>query len=406
MTTTLQTQLQQLRTELNTAFFEREDAVEAYLLALLTGEHIFVLGPPGTGKSDITDTLAAAFTGANYFKCAMSKTRSKDDVFGPIDVLELRNTGHLFRKDTGYITTTDLAFIDEIGKMSGVLGHDMLAALNEREKHQVNGGLSVHRIPLSTAFCCSNEVPTDESDDAAALWDRLLFRVVVDYIKSGRDFAAMLRGGMGQVSTKIDWADMQQAIATDVPHVQIPEAVIKAVMVLRKKLGEQSIHISDRRWRKSMKALQARAFLDGRSEVLEEDLVALRFTLWDTLPQLEEITKLTSAASNPFVEKLLQAKSNLQELAKGLEARRDHSTTEKSDYAKELQPKLAAVRGLLDSLLDEAKGRTIPNFKAVSDLHKELTVSLYADCFGLDRETAEVAAKSKLGKGDGTGGAQ
>ena len=128
-------QLQQLQAELNAAYYEREDAVEALLLAVLSGEHIFLLGPPGTGKSELTTTLVAAFTNARYFECAMSKTRSADAVLGPIDILEFRNNGHMYRKDKGFLTTADLAFIDEIGKMSPILGHDMLAILNEREKH-------------------------------------------------------------------------------------------------------------------------------------------------------------------------------------------------------------------------------------------------------------------------------
>ena len=48
---TLLTKLQSLRQELNQILLERETAIEAALLALLTGEHLLPLGPPGTAKS-------------------------------------------------------------------------------------------------------------------------------------------------------------------------------------------------------------------------------------------------------------------------------------------------------------------------------------------------------------------
>jgi MoxR-like ATPase len=395
-------QFRTLQDELNARFLEREDAIEAYLLAVLAGEHIFVLGPPGTAKSDLTDALANAFINARYFKCAMSKTRSADSVLGPLDILEFRNNGHMYRKDKGFLTQSDIVFIDEIGKMSPILGHDMLAALNEREKHEVNGGLSVHKIPLSTAFACSNEVPTDESDDAAALWDRLLFRVVVDYIKSGKNFATLLRGNLPAVTTKIDWTDVRQAIEVEVPAVTLSQDALKAILALRKALGDKNIHVSDRRWRKSVKALQAKAFLEGRTEVFEEDLSALRFTLWETIPQIEDITKLSSSASNPFVEPVLEAKKLLQEITKGMNDRSDKSLSEKSDYAKEINPKLTAVRESLDKLLTTAAGRSIPGFKDVADLHRDTLKRMFVDCFGLDEDTASSAISNKLGLGDGT----
>lgn len=395
-------QLQTLRSELNAAFFEREDLTEASLLAILSQEHVFAVGAPGSAKSEFFSSLAGAFVNADYFEVGMSKKRSADAVLGPIDLVELRTNGHLFRKDKGFLPSVHLAFIDEIGKMGPILGHDMLAILNERKKYVVNGGLSYAPVPLSTAFTASNEMLTDDSEEAAALWDRLMFRVVVDYIKSGRNFAALLQGQNTPVSVKIDWTDVEQAIAVDVPAVNLGQDAVKAVMALKKALADKGIVVSDRRWKKSMKALKAKAFLEGRTDVYEEDLSVLRFTLWETIPQIEDITKLTSSAANPFVEKVLNAKSLLQEIAKGMDARKDQATAEKADYAKDITPKLATVRSDLDALLNEAKGRPVPQFKEVADLHRDLLARMYRECFGLDDETALHAISNKLGLGDGT----
>lgn len=399
--TALVTDLNTLQTELNKVFPEREDAIEALLLALLSKEHAFIVGPPGTGKSLLVTTLINAINGASYFKCAMSKTRSAEAVLGPLDIKLFREQGLQVRNDKGYITDVHFAFIDEIGKMSPILGHDLLAALNEREKHEVNNGNSVHSIPLYSAFSASNEMLTDESDDAAAMWDRILFRLVVDYLKDKKNFAALMQASSMAVSTTIDWPTLQTAIDTEVPAVTIDATAMKGILKLRNDLQKDHIRPSDRRWKASLKALQARAYLSGRDVIYEEDLTALRFTLWDTLPQIEKIERLTAACANPFVDRVLNARSQVQEIAQGITDRKDKAIPEKAAYAKEANGKLAQVRTELDKLLDDAKGRAIPKFKEVSDLHRDTLRNMYVVCFEQDEATAESVIASKLGKGDG-----
>lgn len=396
------TALNELSTELNALFHERTDTIEAMLLAVLAKEHVYILGPPGTGKSLLVDTMVSAFTGSRYFECAMSKTRSADAVLGPLDILEFRQNGHLWRKRKGFITDAHFAFVDEIGKMSPILGHDLLALFNERKVHEVNGGLSVQQAPLYTVFTASNEMLTDESDDAAALWDRLLFRTTVDYIKSGKNFASLLQSAMGQVKTQIDFDELAKAIDVDVPAVTLGTDALKAILTLRKNLADKGIVPSDRRWRASIKALKAAAFLAGRDEIYEEDMAALRFTLWDTIPQIEEISRLTAAASNPFVDRVLEARTLLKEISTGITDRKDKAIAEKASYAKEIDPKLRQVRADLDTLLDEAKGRAIPKFKEVADLHRDTLKRMFVDCFGIDGDAADHAIAAKLGKGDGS----
>lgn len=391
----------ELRDQLNAAFYEREEVIEATLLAILAGEHLFVLGPPGSAKTNMTDTIAGVFSGASYFKCAMSKNRPAEAVLGPYDLIELRTNGHLYRRDKGFLTTADIAQIDEIGKMSPIIGHDMLSILNEREKHEVNGGRSAHSIPLSTAICNSNEVPTDVSDDAAALWDRILFRTYVDYIKSDKNFVALLSGAAPEVTKKIDWDDVRMAIATEVPQVKIPTGTLEAVNKLRHKLEAEGIVVSTRRWKKSMKALQAKAFLEGRDEVYEEDLTALRFTLWETLLQLETVVKLTGSASNPFVGPLMEQGRMLSEIQQGITSRKDLSTGELTDYAAEVNPKIQEVKAKLEALYVEANGRPIPRLESVVLQLRETITMLYCVGFKMDEDTARSVADSKMPKFEG-----
>lgn len=395
--------LREIEGQLNTYFLERQEVVRAILLAVLAKQHIFVLGPPGTGKSELIRAVVRAITGARYFECALSKTRPAEAILGPLDIKEFRENGNYFLKRAGFASDVEYAMFDEIGKMSPVLGHDLLALLNERLIHEVNGGRSTKRAPLYTAFTASNELITGESDDAAALWDRLLFRVVVDYLQEKSNFARLLRGGLPPSTSVVAFDDLRKAIDVDVPNIGISDIAMEAMVRLRHDLAKEHIFPSDRRWKQSVKALQAQAFLEGRDEIVDDDLAVLRWTLWDTVETLEKVERLCQSASNPFVDELFKVRSQIRELAEGI-AKRAQETDDnaKLNYGKEANTKLKTARDSLDRLLKTAGSRAIPNFKEVSDFHHDTLKNNYHLCLGLDEDAAAVAASKKLGLGDGS----
>ena len=58
MTTTVKERLLSLIEHLNHGLVEREAAIKAALLAMLAGENMLLVGPPGTAKSLIARKLA------------------------------------------------------------------------------------------------------------------------------------------------------------------------------------------------------------------------------------------------------------------------------------------------------------------------------------------------------------
>lgn len=400
-------QLNALRTEAEANFFERQDAILVALYALLAKEHSFFLGVPGTGKSNLIDFLVSAITDVEYFKVGLSKTRPAEKVLGPLNVPHFRATGEYVLKRDGYLTAAQLAFVDEIGKMSPVLGHDLLALMNEREIHEVRDGQSVWRAPLYTMWTASNEILTDDSDDAAAAWDRLLVRTMVDSIQDDDNFLRMIDGKIGESTVKIEWEVLADVIDNVVPQVTVSAGAKQAIKALRHAFRREALDPSDRRWKASVKVLKAAAFLDGRDEVLEDDLVALQYTLWDTPEQIDKVARLCMACANPFVEPLLVIRDDIKVVdaaiseRMGPDAHGNPQDEARQAYGKEATRKLLECRNALDAMAIEAQGRRIPKFRDVVDEHKRVLKRVFTDCLEQDEDIAErmMAAKDRLGSG-------
>lgn len=383
--------LNKIRDELNAIYFERSTLIEAAMLALVCKQHLFALGPPGCAKTLALTDLMGRFDGALTFEALLSRTRPDAAILGPYNLPELRDKGDFHRKISGFLPTANLAVLDEIGKMSPVLGHDLLGILNERKYHEVNGGRSTVVVPLYTVFTAANELITADSDDAAALWDRLLVRVVVDYIQEPANFEAMLRRRFTSgkvVPTTIDFAEFADAVDNVVPTIPLSADAMRGVMSLRDKLIAESARPSDRRFEQSIGVMQASAFLNGRSEVSDEDVQVLRYTLWDTPEQIRLAERLTLSVSNPDAEKLIEFGDLLDEVGLGIDSRKEQAYATKAQYGTEMNGKLKVMLGELDKLKVAAvkANRSTARIDSVLDRHKAMRRRILTDLLDMDPE--------------------
>lgn len=395
------TALNAIKRELNGSYFERQEAIEASILALACGEHVCLLGPPGTGKTNMYAAIVKAITGASHMEVALSKNRPAAAVLGPLDIKEYRETGNYYLRREGYATDVDLLTLDEVGKMSPVLGHDLLFLLNERGYHEVSNGRSAHSAPLWTAFTASNELPTNESDDAAAFWDRLLIRTVVDYLQEPANFAKLLQADVVPPSTTVSFAEIKNAGMNVLPTITLGDHATDVLTELRMKMAGEHIYPSDRRWRASVKPLRASAFLAGRDEVLPADLAVLQYTLWDTPEQLETVQRLCLASSNPYAEDLAKTVEGLKEIQKALADRENDAVDRKNAYGREANAKLVKSREELDGILQMA-GAPPRGFKKAADLHRALDEEVARQFLELPDDVAVVYLERRKGSGDGT----
>src|SRR6476619_8365386 len=104
------------RKALSSALIDRDDEIDLAPTALLAGEHPSLVGPPGSAKSLLLDSLLA-WTGGSKFSILLTKFTTPEEVFGPVSLAGLKEDRYV-RVTAGRLPEADFAFVDEVWKAS------------------------------------------------------------------------------------------------------------------------------------------------------------------------------------------------------------------------------------------------------------------------------------------------
>jgi len=242
---TAQEKLKKIREELTQTFLERGDLIDGALSALLSSQHLLIIGPPGTAKSMLADEICRRIEGANYFQWLLTRFTTPEEVFGAVSLKALEQDD--YRRVTSHkLPESHIAFLDEIFKSNSSILNAILTLINERLFHN---GKQIVPVPLLTLFGASNELPED--DELKALYDRFLLRFVVNYIAEDFRFLRMLESSLSTERTCIDLEELKE-MQREVRDVKIPSTIYRAIANIRRELGKKNITASDRRYRQSL----------------------------------------------------------------------------------------------------------------------------------------------------------
>jgi MoxR-like ATPase len=305
------TKLQAMRVALNANLQERGDLVDGILVALLSKENLFVLGPPGTGKSLSCELLCNAL-GGKFFSWLLGKTTTPDELFGSVSVQGLKNDDYR-RVTENKLPSADFAFIDEIFKGSSAILNTLLPVINERKFY--NGKNGAEKVPLQFVLAASNEVP--QAEELGALYDRFALRYIVDRIGSDDSFKAMVKGSAKNAIPAMTFQEVEQEqIAAS--EVELPDDVINVICELRRLVNEEGIYVSDRKWNQAIKIVKASARLNGRTEATVDDLEILANVLWSDPNEKKNVSRMVAKVSNPAGEKILEITDAVSEIEKDI----------------------------------------------------------------------------------------
>jgi len=295
MTKTLESSVEAIRSAIAEAsrnLIERETLVELVALAAVAGEHVLIIGAPGTAKSEAVRRIARA-TGGSYFEYLLGRFTEPSEIFGPVDLRKLKE-GVVETETLGMLPEAEIVFLDEIFLGSTAILNTLLGILNERIFRR---GHTRMKVPLRVCVGASNALPTDES--LAAFADRFLVRLFVEPIADPL-LENLLEGGWDLAkkdfshAAQIEDIDNLSELVSSVDLSGVRPQIAQAVRILRG-IG---VNISDRRAVKMQRLIASAAILDGRTIAESGDL----WTLIYAVPTSEQQSLARDALHELFTE--------------------------------------------------------------------------------------------------------
>lgn len=297
--------LHEIKKALNAKFFERENEVEGILVALLSKQHMLMIGPAGTAKSALSVELAKIVNGTSYFQWLLTRFSTPEEVFGPLSLKDLEE-GVYKRNTATKMPEAHLVFLDEIFKANSAILNSLLTLINERLFY--NDGQPME-APLMSVIGASNEYP-EEGEGLEALFDRFLLRFEINFIADESNFVSMMKDEGEHVEIPTMHLDDLVQLQNMTNKVHISDEVYETLSTIRRELQDEGVQPSDRRFKQSLSILQARALINQRESVQADDIVILENALWETLDQKETVCTIVRRHSQDSVAQRLSAIEN------------------------------------------------------------------------------------------------
>ncbi|MHB1606122.1 MAG: AAA family ATPase [Leptospirales bacterium] len=266
--------------ELNKFFLEREEVIRSAILALLTQEHVYQIGAPGTAKSFLIRSLVRILEGARYHETLLNGETSLESLLGKEQVPDAH-----------------VVFLDEVFRAPKETLLGLLPILNERIAYLP----TPRKVPLLTLFGASNQNPSP-ADGLDAFYDRFTFRSIVRPIADSGNFQRFLSMEFPEtIETgrtlphscgKLRLEEFTQSRNAIGKEIRVGKGGMNAMLHLRERFSQEGVWISDRRWKKVLMAARAVAawsFQDTVEPLHFKDLICVLWTYPTEIRIIERI---------------------------------------------------------------------------------------------------------------------
>jgi len=308
--------LRKIEEEVNDQYFDQEDVIHGILLAILSKQHVALIGPWGEGKTSIITAICNR-VGGQFFHWLVGKYTKEDELVGPVAIKKYFEEGSFEHVIDQKMPVADVVFLDEIFKTNpGLLNMNLDMMENRRF---VNGRTTI-QVPLMSLIGASNELPKN-GDGLEAFWDRFALRYSVKRLSISNygnrlldRIEAEARGEIHAFETKITMDELKSA-QDMVKRVEL--GTTREVLIhLWEQLEFQGIDRSTRKFIQAATLIKAEAYFQGRMNVESEDLLILQHVLWN-IP--EEIDKMRFLVYRTIWPSMAQTEQHALEAAQLLE---------------------------------------------------------------------------------------
>ncbi len=362
--------VQEVARILGAHFLDKQEIIRLMLVSAIAGEHMVIVGPPGTAKSAMVG-MFAKLVDARYFEYLLTRFTEPNELFGPVDIAAFRE-GKYTRRIENMLPSAEIVFLDEIFKSSSAILNSLLHVINERK---FANGPNLVQVPLISLFAASNEVPNDDS--LGAMFDRFLLRVLSDNLDSYH-FGELMQKGIALEVARMTGRGAEQKPVLSARDLRTLQASFDRFMVfpddfLAKYKGlifqirSEGVSVSDRRAVKLLKLFAASAVFDGRTRVHDGDFFVLRH-IWNNLDQVELLAEIVNPVvdayyrEHPAERRFIGPQASLDDLLAELNLIRELLTsgTELSDIQMFSQLKnLSEIKAALAAMPSDTSSRML-----------------------------------------------
>ncbi len=276
-----------LRFAIKQQFYGRDEVADVLALGAVCHEHVLLLGPPGTAKTDLV-TRFASLIDAPRFHYLLTRFTEPAELFGPMDLPAFQE-GRYHVRTEGMLPKASIAFLDEVFQGGSAILNTLLTLVHERVFYN---GSQREVVPLISLIGASNDLPEDPM--LRAFSDRFALRVDVapipddglghlldhGWVLERERIEAERRAAKGQVTRDLPLLKQEDIRLLHDQLVEIKLDTVRPVYeLLIKGLRAEGVELSDRRIVKGLKLVAGAALLDGREEAASKHLWPL-YHVW------------------------------------------------------------------------------------------------------------------------------
>lgn len=217
--------LRQVEALLKERFLKMDDAIEALILSVLSGEPLLLVGPPGTAKSRVIREFCRYVgikpenSDLNFFGYLLTPFTEPNELFGFYKlVTKPDKTQELERITDNMMQKARVVFLDEVFNASSAILNSLLTFMNERKFYDRDAS---EDVAMQCLFGATNFTPQRERrQELSAVFDRFLLRAFVENVQVNssedlHDLSNLMVSGWKETYGRLDSRDIRD-LSSDV----------------------------------------------------------------------------------------------------------------------------------------------------------------------------------------------